>query len=84
MYFDKLRAMSGHWRIPESTLLMWAFLGGACGGKLAQRLFRHKTRKQPFASQLNAMLIWNVILYGLLLVPPVRDALLAFLKALTA
>ena len=39
--------------MPEKTLLLLALLGGWPLAKLAQRRFRHKTRKQPFATLLN-------------------------------
>lgn len=55
MVADKRRAEAGLRRIPESTLLAWAFFGGAFGTVVAARLARHKTRKQPFATW---MLIW--------------------------
>lgn len=45
---DKAAANAGRWRTPESTL---HFLGLACGwpgALLAQRLFRHKSRKREF------------------------------------
>ncbi|MCW4046656.1 MAG: DUF1294 domain-containing protein [Candidatus Bathyarchaeota archaeon] len=44
---DKLNSKKGSWRIPESRLLLIAFLGpfGAYAGML---LFRHKTRKIKF------------------------------------
>ena len=50
---DKSRARAGDWRIAESTLLGLAFLGGSVGAVWARRRFRHKTRKQPFARNLD-------------------------------
>lgn len=61
---DKARAVQGGWRIPERTLLMFAFLGGWPGAKVAQRRFRHKTRKRPFAQRLNLVPVGWAILVG--------------------
>ncbi len=52
---DKARAEAGAWRISEETLLWLAFLGGIGGAYAGRALFRHKTRKQPFSSYLNAI-----------------------------
>ena len=52
-WLDKRRAVAGEWRVPEATLLLLALMGGWVGAKLAQRRFRHKTRKQPFTAMLN-------------------------------
>lgn len=52
---DKRRAIAGQWRIAESTLLTLALLGGSPGALWARNRFRHKTRKQPFARQLDVI-----------------------------
>ncbi|QPP51574.1 DUF1294 domain-containing protein [Halomonas sp. SS10-MC5] len=46
--FDKAAAERGQWRTSEATLLFVGLIGGWPGALVAQRLFRHKTRKQPF------------------------------------
>lgn len=45
---DKRAAERDSWRTPEATLHGIDLLGGIVGGLLAQRLLRHKTRKQEF------------------------------------
>ena len=49
---DKLRAIEGGMRVSERMLLGLALLGGSIGAVKAQRRLRHKTLKQPFASEL--------------------------------
>ena len=46
---DKRRAKKGAWRVPEKTLFLLALLGGAIGGVLGMRVFRHKTKHWYFA-----------------------------------
>jgi uncharacterized membrane protein YsdA (DUF1294 family) len=62
MVADKRRAEAGVRRISEDTLLGWAILGGAMGTYAASRLVRHKTRKQPFATQMILILAAELIL----------------------
>lgn len=45
---DKSSARSGGWRTRESTLHVFALLGGWPGALVAQQRLRHKSRKQPF------------------------------------
>ncbi|MGB8813026.1 MAG: DUF1294 domain-containing protein [Paracoccaceae bacterium] len=73
--FDKAQAEGSGQRVPEVDLLEAARRGGWFGAKLAQRRFRHKTRKEPFRSQLNhvgkvqavkvALLAWAVVMVSL-------------------
>jgi len=75
---DKKRAIFGEWRISESALLAAAFFGGWPGAKYGQRKFRHKTRKQPFAIQLNMIGIFQVLVVMSLLIPDVRRQISEF------
>ena len=61
---DKALAESGGRRVSEGRLLGWALLGGTPGAYAGRRLFRHKTRKQPFSSRLHRI----AVVQGLLLV----------------
>lgn len=74
--WDKYCAKSGWRRVPEKTLLLWSFLGGSVGAKVGQHLFHHKTSKQPFGKQLNAIVILHFCLAMALAYPPTRAMLL--------
>lgn len=60
MAFDKARAENRLQRIPESTLLYLAFIGGSIGTVIAQQTIRHKTRKEPFRSRLVGIVLLQV------------------------
>ncbi len=82
--WDKRAAKNGHWRVSEGELLTLAFLGASPGAKLAQRVFRHKTTKQPFARMLNLIVGFHIaaVLIGgsLLLLPEYRHSLFQLLS----
>lgn len=59
---DKKRARLGQWRIPESTLLLTALLGGSVGALAAMRIYRHKTKKWKFKAGIPLMIVFHVIL----------------------
>ena len=59
---DKSRAKRGAWRIPEKALLGCGILGGAAGGLLGMKLFRHKTKKAYFWTVNGIALIVHVAL----------------------
>lgn len=48
MGIDKRKARKGRYRISEKSLFVMALLGGALGGWLGMRVFRHKTRHWYF------------------------------------
>lgn len=48
MSSDKKRAKRGEWRIKESTLWLVAIFGGAAGGYMGMRVYRHKTKHTSF------------------------------------
>lgn len=48
MLVDKQKAKKNLWRIPESTLLTAAILGGSVGSLLGMYAVRHKTRHLKF------------------------------------
>ena len=64
---DKAKARAGSWRVAESTLLMLAFVGGTLGAYAGRAVFRHKTRKQPFNSNLFAIAVVQVLGLGALI-----------------
>ena len=49
MRVDKQKAIKNKWRIPESTLLTVAALGGSFGICAGMYAFRHKTRHTKFS-----------------------------------
>ncbi|MCF6370041.1 DUF1294 domain-containing protein [Rhizobium halophilum] len=62
-WWDKHAAIEGLWRVRERTLLTAAFLGGSLGAIFAQRLLRHKTRKEPFRTILALIASLHVFLF---------------------
>ena len=45
---DKYKAKKSRWRIPESTLLILAAVGGSIGALLGIKVFHHKTLHNKF------------------------------------
>ncbi|HEY7806916.1 MAG TPA: DUF1294 domain-containing protein [Croceibacterium sp.] len=58
---DKLLAEANARRISEARLLGLALIGGSAGAYAGRRLFRHKTRKQPFSNQLHGIVALQVV-----------------------
>ena len=45
---DKIKAIRDAWRIPEKTLFLISFIGGAVGMYIAMITIRHKTKHKKF------------------------------------
>ena len=45
---DKLKAKKNKWRIPESTLLLLAVIGGSIGAWFGMKIWHHKTMHKKF------------------------------------
>lgn len=61
-YSDKKRARNRKWRILESTLLFVSLLGGALGGLIGMKIFKHKTKNIKFIIGMPLILIINIFI----------------------
>ena len=66
MLVDKQSARKKLWRIPESTLLLSAAIGGSIGGLAGMYTFRHKTRHLKFTLGVPAILVVQILAVFLL------------------
>jgi len=67
MLADKRKAQKKLWRIPESTLLLSAAIGGSIGALAGMYTFRHKTKHLKFTLGVPAILIGQIAAVVLLL-----------------
>ncbi|WP_312642573.1 DUF1294 domain-containing protein [Hydrogenoanaerobacterium sp.] len=63
--YDKFLAKARQRRIPESTLMIVAAIGGSVGCYVSMMLFHHKTRRFKFKFGIPALFILQVALYVL-------------------
>lgn len=61
MLADKQKARRKLWRIPESTLLLSAAIGGSIGSLAGMYTFRHKTKHLKFTLGVPAILIAQIV-----------------------
>ena len=59
---DKLKARKGWWRIPETTLLLLAIIGGSIGAWLGMKVWHHKTMHRKFQYGLPVILLLQLAL----------------------
>lgn len=64
--FDKLAAKAGRRRVPENTLLLVGFFGGALSEFITMLLIRHKTKHLKFMLLLPLFIVIQAaVLYAL-------------------
>ena len=71
---DKYFAVTHKWRIPESVLLLFAFLGGAAAELAVMKMIRHKTKHKKFmvslplmiALHLAIIIVFELFVHGIL------------------
>ena len=61
---DKWKAKRSKWRIPESTLLVMAVIGGSVGAWLGMKVWHHKTMHKKFKYGVPAIFFIQVALVG--------------------
>ncbi|MBQ8358361.1 MAG: DUF1294 domain-containing protein [Oscillospiraceae bacterium] len=67
MLADKQKARKKKWRIPESTLIASAVIGGSLGALAGMYIFRHKTKHPKFTIGIPVILVIQIIIAILLL-----------------
>lgn len=65
MFIDKSRAKKNQWRIPEKTIFLLSFVGGACGTFLGMYTFRHKTKHWSFRILIPFFIVLHLFLFYL-------------------
>ena len=64
---DKYKAQHNKWRIPESTLLTMAVLGGSIGALAGMKVWRHKTLHNKFRIGIPVIIALQIAAVGWLI-----------------
>lgn len=75
---DKLKAVKKWWRIPESVLILLAFLLGGAGAMFGMVVFNHKTSKPKFRILVPIAALFNIALLCLDYSPFIKSFVLLF------
>lgn len=68
--YDKWCAQHDKWRVRESTLLIFAIIGGSIGAVAAMEIFRHKTLHLKFKFGVPLIFFLQIVLIGVLVMNP--------------
>lgn len=60
--YDKWASGKSKWRIPEKTLMLVAFFGGAITMYAVMQLIRHKTKHKKFMIGLPIMILLHIMI----------------------
>lgn len=61
---DKWKAVHSKWRIPETTLITLAAIGGGIGALLGMKTWHHKTKHLKFIYGVPAIIILQLVIIG--------------------
>jgi len=75
-YQDKTSALKSDWRTPEATLHWLSLIGGWGGAYIAQKLFRHKYKKDAFMMTYKLTVFVNCLVITIYSVPQLRSFLM--------
>lgn len=70
---DKLKAKHSWWRIPESTLLILAAVGGSLGAWMGMKVWHHKTLHRKFKYGVPLLMVLHIALLTAFFVCRVND-----------
>ena len=62
MLADKYKAKNNLWRIPETTLMGVALIGGSVGSLIGMYTVRHKTKHPKFTVGIPVILVAQIVL----------------------
>ena len=68
--YDKYCAQHDKWRVRESTLLLWAAIGGSLGAGLAMEICHHKTLHAKFKFGVPILLFLQILIAALAVTNP--------------
>ena len=61
---DKWKAQMSKWRIPETTLLGMAMIGGSIGAWIGMKIWHHKTLHKKFQYGVPVIIIVQLVCIG--------------------